>query len=138
MCFFSTEQIHYSAIYATLLPFAVLDYDPPTAEEFFDVCVQHFTPYISTTFPTFFNPEHYLINVLNSFLIVTGSLDPHLLVLLAYALAMADYFPEDVIREIFTVDFLAKLDAQLESTLTFYSLSGFHELVLTKIYRSRL
>lgn len=52
----------------------------------------------------------------------TGSFDPHLLVLLAYALAMADYFPEDVIREIFDVDFLAKLDAQLESTLTFYYL----------------
>ncbi|KAI7808304.1 FAST kinase domain-containing protein 1, mitochondrial [Triplophysa rosa] len=84
------DKIHYSATYATLLPFAVLNYDPPTAEEFFHVCVQHFTPYIS-------------------------SFDPHLLVLLAYALAMADYFPEDVIREIFTVDFLAKLDAQLET-----------------------
>ncbi|XP_052005108.1 FAST kinase domain-containing protein 1, mitochondrial [Xyrauchen texanus] len=84
------DKIHHSATYATLLPFAVLNYDPPRAEEFFDVCIQHFTPYIS-------------------------SFDPHLLVLLAYALAMADYFPEEVIREIFNVDFLAKLDAQLET-----------------------
>ncbi len=38
-----------------------------------------------------------------------------MLVLLAYALALADYFPEEVVREIFNVEFLAKLDAQLES-----------------------
>uniref|UniRef100_A0A8C1C530 FAST kinase domains 1 n=2 Tax=Cyprinus carpio TaxID=7962 RepID=A0A8C1C530_CYPCA len=84
------DKIHYSATYSILLPFAVLNYDPPKAEEFFDVCIQHFTPYIS-------------------------SLDPHLLVLFAYALALADYFPEEVVREIFNVDFLAKLDAHLET-----------------------
>lgn len=84
------DKIHYSATYSILLPFAVLNYDSPKAEEFFDVCIQHFTPYIS-------------------------SLDPHLLVLLAYALALADYFPEEVVREIFNVDFLAKLDAHLET-----------------------
>ncbi|RXN23233.1 FAST kinase domain-containing mitochondrial [Labeo rohita] len=84
------DKIHYSATYSTLLPFAVLNYDPPKAEEFFDVCIRHFTPYIS-------------------------SFDPHLLVLLAYALALADYFPEEVVREIFNVDFLAKLDAHLET-----------------------
>uniref|UniRef100_A0A673GW40 FAST kinase domain-containing protein 1-like n=1 Tax=Sinocyclocheilus rhinocerous TaxID=307959 RepID=A0A673GW40_9TELE len=84
------DKIHYSATYSTLLPFAVLNYDPPKAEEFFDVCIRHFTPYRS-------------------------SFDPHLLVLLAYALALADYFPEEVVREIFNVDFLAKLDAHLET-----------------------
>ncbi|XP_048050572.1 FAST kinase domain-containing protein 1, mitochondrial [Megalobrama amblycephala] len=84
------DKIHYSATYATLLPFAVLNYDPPMAEEFFDACIQHFTPYIS-------------------------SFDPHMLVLLAYALALADYFPEEVVREIFNVDFLAKLDSHLET-----------------------
>ncbi|XP_039539508.1 FAST kinase domain-containing protein 1, mitochondrial isoform X2 [Pimephales promelas] len=84
------DKIHYSAIYATLLPFAKLNYDPPTAEQFFDACIQHFTPHIS-------------------------SIDPQMLVLLAYALAMADYFPEEVVREIFNVDFLAKLDAHLET-----------------------
>lgn len=47
-------------------------------------------------------------------LIPLGSFDPHLLVLLAYALAVADCFPEEIIREIFNVDFLGKLDSQLE------------------------
>lgn len=58
MCILFSKQIHYSATYATLLPFAVLDYDPPTTEEFFDVCVQHFTPYISTIFPHFNKHKH--------------------------------------------------------------------------------
>ncbi|KAI4873057.1 hypothetical protein NFI96_025479 [Prochilodus magdalenae] len=84
------HKIHYSGTYATLLPFAVLNYDSPRVDELFDVCIQHFTPYI-------------------------GSFDPHLLVLMAYALAVANCFPEEVIREIFSVDFLAKLDAQLET-----------------------
>lgn len=35
--------------------------------------------------------------------------------LLAYALAVADCFPEEFVREIFSIDFLGKLDAQLES-----------------------
>lgn len=43
------------------------------------------------------------------------SFDPHLLVLLAYSLAVADWFPEELIREIFSIDFLGRLDAQLES-----------------------
>lgn len=44
-----------------------------------------------------------------------GSFDPHLLVLLAYSLAVADCFSEELVREIFSIDFLGKLDAQLES-----------------------
>ncbi len=60
----------------------------------------------------------------NLFLLLqTGSFDPHMLVLLAYALALADYFPEEVVREIFNVEFLAKLDAQLES-MSVYSFQG--------------
>lgn len=47
----------------------------------------------------------------------TGSFDPHLLVLLAYSLAVADCFPEELAREIFSIDFLGKLDSQLESEL---------------------
>ncbi|XP_017547138.1 FAST kinase domain-containing protein 1, mitochondrial [Pygocentrus nattereri] len=84
------HKIHYSGTYATLLPFAVFNYDPPKVDELFDACIRHFTPHIS-------------------------SFDPHLLVLMAYALAVANVFPEEVIREIFSVDFLAKLDAQLET-----------------------
>ncbi|XP_039613511.1 FAST kinase domain-containing protein 1, mitochondrial [Polypterus senegalus] len=83
------DKVHYTATYATILPFAVLNYDPPQGAEFFDACIQHFRPHL-------------------------GSFDPHLLVLLAYALAVADIFPEDLIRAIFNVDFLAKLDAQLD------------------------
>ncbi|XP_040003717.1 FAST kinase domain-containing protein 1, mitochondrial isoform X2 [Xiphias gladius] len=84
------DKIHYSATYATLLPFSVLNYDPAQADELYDVCIQHFTPHIS-------------------------SFDPHLLVLLAYSLGVADCFPEELVREIFSIDFLGKLDSQLET-----------------------
>ncbi|XP_049904205.1 FAST kinase domain-containing protein 1, mitochondrial [Epinephelus moara] len=84
------DKIHHSATYATLLPFTVLNYDPVQADELYDVCIQRFTPHIS-------------------------SFDPHLLVLLAYTLAVADCFPEELAREIFSIDFLGKLDAQLET-----------------------
>ncbi|KAL2080977.1 hypothetical protein ACEWY4_022830 [Coilia grayii] len=84
------QEVHFSGTYAILLPFAVLNYDTPLVDELFNACIQHLIPHI-------------------------GSFDPHLLVLLAYALALADYFPEEVIREIFSVDFLAKLDSQLET-----------------------
>uniref|UniRef100_A0A4W3IFP5 FAST kinase domains 1 n=1 Tax=Callorhinchus milii TaxID=7868 RepID=A0A4W3IFP5_CALMI len=75
------NKIHYSATYAILLPFTILNHDPPKSEDFFECC----------------------------------SFNPHLLVLLGYALALADYFPDDLIQTIFSVDFLIKLDAQLET-----------------------
>lgn len=53
--------------------------------------------------------------MLDDILVFPGSFDPHLLVLLAYILAVADRFPEELIKEIFSIDFLGKLDAQLES-----------------------
>ncbi|XP_032384817.1 FAST kinase domain-containing protein 1, mitochondrial [Etheostoma spectabile] len=84
------DKIHHSATYATLLPFSVLNYDPVQADELYDVCIQRFTPHIR-------------------------SFDPHLLVLLAYTLAVADCFPEELVKEIFSIDFLGKLDAQLET-----------------------
>ncbi|XP_058471394.1 FAST kinase domain-containing protein 1, mitochondrial [Solea solea] len=84
------DKIHYSATYTILLPFTVLNYDPAQSEEFYEVCIQHFTPHIK-------------------------SFDPHMLVLLAYTLAVADYFPEELVREIFSIDFLRKLDSQLET-----------------------
>uniref|UniRef100_A0A3Q3KZW2 FAST kinase domains 1 n=2 Tax=Mastacembelus armatus TaxID=205130 RepID=A0A3Q3KZW2_9TELE len=84
------DKIHHSATYATLLPFSVLNYDTAQADELYDLCIQRLTPHIK-------------------------SFDPHLLVLLAYSLAVADYFPEEVVREIFTIDFLGKLDSQLET-----------------------
>lgn len=84
------EKIHYSAIYAILLPFSVLNYDTIKAEELYDVCIQHFTPHISL-------------------------FDPHLLVSLAHALALADCFPEALAKTVFSIDFLGKLDAHLET-----------------------
>lgn len=50
---FIIGQIHHSAIYATLLPFAVLNYDPPSADELFDVCIQRLTPHISKSIVSF-------------------------------------------------------------------------------------
>ncbi|XP_032422735.1 FAST kinase domain-containing protein 1, mitochondrial [Xiphophorus hellerii] len=84
------DEIHFSATYPTLLPFSVLNYEPAHVDELYDACIKRFTPHIS-------------------------SFDPHLLVLLAYCLALADHFPEELIREIFSIDFLGKLDCQLES-----------------------
>ncbi|XP_005723509.1 FAST kinase domain-containing protein 1, mitochondrial isoform X2 [Pundamilia nyererei] len=84
------HKIHYSETYATLLPFSVLNYDPPQVDELYDACIKRFTPHLS-------------------------SFDPHLLVLLAYSLAVADHFPEELIRVIFSIDFLGKLDSQLET-----------------------
>lgn len=43
------------------------------------------------------------------------SLHPHLVVDLSYCLAKAGYFPEELIRAVFCVDFLRKLDSHLES-----------------------
>ncbi|XP_047457317.1 FAST kinase domain-containing protein 1, mitochondrial isoform X2 [Mugil cephalus] len=84
------DKIHYSATYATLLAFSVLNYEPIQADELYDACIKRFTPHMS-------------------------SFDPHLLVLLGYALAIADRFPEGLIREIFSIGFLGKLDSQLET-----------------------
>uniref|UniRef100_A0A1A8N915 FAST kinase domains 1 n=1 Tax=Nothobranchius pienaari TaxID=704102 RepID=A0A1A8N915_9TELE len=84
------DKIHFSATYATLLPFSILNYEPSQKDELYDACIKRFTPHMS-------------------------SFDPHLLVLLAYSLAVADHFPEELVREIFNIDFLGKLDCQLES-----------------------
>ncbi|OCT63566.1 hypothetical protein XELAEV_18044663mg [Xenopus laevis] len=83
-------KIHYNATYAILLPFVVLNYEPPNGEAFFDACIQHVLPHLN-------------------------SLDPHLVVLLAYSLALAEYFPEELIKAVFNIDFLGRLDAQLET-----------------------
>ncbi|XP_051868076.1 FAST kinase domain-containing protein 1, mitochondrial isoform X2 [Pristis pectinata] len=84
------NKIHYSATYAILLPFTIFNYDPPQAEDLLESCIQRSRPH------------------LNSF-------DPHLLVLFGYSLALAGYFPEDIIKTIFSIDFLAKLDSQLDT-----------------------
>ncbi|XP_064185943.1 FAST kinase domain-containing protein 1, mitochondrial isoform X3 [Anguilla rostrata] len=41
------HKMHYSATYATLLPFTMLNYDPPSGDEFFNTCIQHFSPHLT-------------------------------------------------------------------------------------------
>ncbi|XP_034642026.1 FAST kinase domain-containing protein 1, mitochondrial isoform X2 [Trachemys scripta elegans] len=83
------NKIHPSGMYAILRTFTVLNYDPPQSEEFFETCIQHCSSHLDC-------------------------FEPHILVLLGYFLAVAEYFPPALINAIFNVDFLAKLDAQLE------------------------
>ncbi|XP_021524671.2 FAST kinase domain-containing protein 1, mitochondrial isoform X1 [Aotus nancymaae] len=83
------EKIHPFTIFAIILPFSVLNYDPHQRDEFLETCMQH----------------------LNSYL---GIFDPHILVLLGFSLATLEYFPEDLLKAIFNIKFLARLDSQLE------------------------
>ncbi|XP_007074661.2 FAST kinase domain-containing protein 1, mitochondrial [Panthera tigris] len=84
-----TEKIHPFAILPIILPFSILNYDPPQSDEFFGICVQHLNSYLSV-------------------------LDPLLLVFLGFSLATLEYFPEDLLQAIFNIKFLAKMDSQLE------------------------
>ncbi|XP_055428287.1 FAST kinase domain-containing protein 1, mitochondrial isoform X2 [Bubalus kerabau] len=83
------EKIHPFAILAIILPFSALNYDPPQRDEFFGTCIQHLNSYLSV-------------------------LDPLVLVFLGYSLATLQYFPEDLLKAIFNIKFLARLDSQLE------------------------
>lgn len=47
-------KFHYSATYATLLPFSVLNYETVKIEEMYDACIQHFTPHISKSVNYFY------------------------------------------------------------------------------------
>ncbi|NWR92099.1 FAKD1 protein, partial [Furnarius figulus] len=80
------DKIHPSEIYFILFLFSALNYDN---EEFFKSCIQHLTSNLS-----YFEIYH--------------------LVLLGHVLAVAGYFPPVLIRMIFNVSFLSKLDVQLE------------------------
>ncbi|XP_031226392.1 FAST kinase domain-containing protein 1, mitochondrial isoform X2 [Mastomys coucha] len=83
------EKIHPNSVLAIILPFSILNYDPPQKDEFFGACVQ----------------------CCNSYL---GTLDPGTFVFLGFSLAIFEYFPEDLLRKIFNIEFLARLDSQLE------------------------
>ncbi|EHB17915.1 FAST kinase domain-containing protein 1 [Heterocephalus glaber] len=84
------EKIHPFSILGIILPFSILNYDPPQKDEFFGLCMQ----------------------CLHSHL---GTLDPHTLVFLGFSLATLEYFPEDLLKAIFNIQFLASLDSQLEN-----------------------
>lgn len=83
------EKIHPFSVLAIILPFSILNYDPPQKDEFFGACVQ----------------------CCNSYL---GTLDPGTLVFLGFSLAVLEYFPEDLLKKMFNIEFLARLDSQLE------------------------
>ncbi|XP_066201139.1 FAST kinase domain-containing protein 1, mitochondrial [Saccopteryx leptura] len=83
------EKIHPFAIFAIILPFSVLNYDPPQRDEFFGTCIQHLNSYLSI-------------------------LDPLMLVFLGFSLATLEYFPENLLKSIFNIKFLGRLDSQLE------------------------
>ncbi|XP_023574843.1 FAST kinase domain-containing protein 1, mitochondrial isoform X2 [Octodon degus] len=83
------EKIHPSSILAIILPFTVLNYDPPQRDEFFGLCMQRLHSHL-------------------------GTLDPLMLVFLGLSFATLEYFPEDLLKAIFNIQFLARLDSQLE------------------------
>ncbi|XP_012381537.2 FAST kinase domain-containing protein 1, mitochondrial isoform X2 [Dasypus novemcinctus] len=83
------EKIHPFSISAIIHPFSTLNYDPPQRNEFFGICIQHLNSYLSI-------------------------LDPLMLVFLSFSLATLEYFPEDLLKAIFNIKFLSKLDSQLE------------------------
>ncbi|XP_055966289.1 FAST kinase domain-containing protein 1, mitochondrial isoform X1 [Sorex fumeus] len=83
------EKIHPFSMLAAILPFSILNYDPLQRDEFLGTFIQH----------------------LNSHL---GKLDPLVLVFLGFSFATLEYFPEDLLKAIFNIKFLAKLDSQLE------------------------
>ncbi|XP_044159401.1 LOW QUALITY PROTEIN: FAST kinase domain-containing protein 1, mitochondrial-like [Bufo gargarizans] len=86
----NVTKIHPTDLNRILYAFINLNYDPPREEEFFNLCIQHI-----------------LVN-LNSF-------PPHLMVLVGFTLAVAQYFPEELIKSIFNIGFLTKLDSELDT-----------------------
>nr|DBA19807.1 TPA: hypothetical protein GDO54_015583 [Pyxicephalus adspersus] len=84
------KKIHPAAVYPILRVFSYFNCDPPQGKDFFDACIQH---------------------VLKNM----DSLSPHLMVLTTYSLSMAGYFPEELIKAIFSMDFLLRFDAQLDA-----------------------
>ncbi|XP_069838949.1 FAST kinase domain-containing protein 1, mitochondrial-like [Dendropsophus ebraccatus] len=83
-------KIHPTDLNRILYAFANLNYDLPQEEKFFNVCIQH------------------ILSNLNSF-------PPHLMVLVAFTLAVAQYFPAELIKFIFNIGFLSKLDSELDT-----------------------
>ncbi|XP_010215781.1 PREDICTED: FAST kinase domain-containing protein 1 [Tinamus guttatus] len=83
------DKIHPFEIYFILYLFSILNYDSPANEEFFENCIQHL-----------------MLNL--------SCFESHYLVLLGHILAVAGYFPPVLIKMIFNVSFLSKLDAELE------------------------
>ncbi|KAM9851247.1 FAST kinase domain-containing protein 1, mitochondrial [Aulostomus maculatus] len=84
------DKIHYTLTAFILAPFSSMNYVPERADEFYDVCIRHITPHFR-------------------------SLEPDKLVLLVHTLGMAGIFPEELIKEVFSIDFLRKFDSYMET-----------------------
>ncbi|XP_068101676.1 FAST kinase domain-containing protein 1, mitochondrial-like [Hyperolius riggenbachi] len=82
-------KFHHADLFKILRPFSYMNYEPPDGEEFFNMFIRQS-----------------LANI--------DSASCHVLVLLAYALAVSEYFPEELIKAIFNIDFLTRLDSELE------------------------
>ncbi|KAG8124954.1 putative FAST kinase domain-containing protein, partial [Naja naja] len=85
-----SNVIYYSEVHVILVLFSLLNYEPPEAEKFFEACINHISLHLE---------DH----------------EPSLLVLLGLALASSGYFPQKVIKAIFNIEFLSKLDAELQN-----------------------
>ncbi|KAM6461494.1 FAST kinase domain-containing protein 1, mitochondrial isoform 1-T2 [Liasis olivaceus] len=83
------DKIYYSEVHFILVLFSSFNYEPPQAEKFFEACIRHISLHLEY-------------------------LQPSLLVSFGFALASAGYFPENVIKAIFNIEFLTKLDAELQ------------------------
>ncbi|XP_026552874.1 FAST kinase domain-containing protein 1, mitochondrial [Pseudonaja textilis] len=83
------DQIYHSEVQVILVLFSLLNYEPPEAEKFFEACINRISLHL----------EDY---------------EPSLLVLLGFALASSGYFPQKVLKAIFNIEFLSKLDAELQ------------------------
>ncbi|XP_034282904.1 FAST kinase domain-containing protein 1, mitochondrial isoform X2 [Pantherophis guttatus] len=83
------DQIYYSEVHVILVLFSLFNYEPPEAEKFFEACINHISLHLEL-------------------------FEPSLLVLLGYALASSGYFPQKMIKAIFNIEFLSKLDTELQ------------------------
>ncbi|XP_077304056.1 FAST kinase domain-containing protein 1, mitochondrial isoform X5 [Lithobates pipiens] len=84
------KEIHPSSVYLMLRVFSYMNYEPPHGKDFFNACAHH---------------------VCNH----KDALSPHFLVLTANALALAGYFPKELIKAIFSTSFLLRFDSQLDA-----------------------
>ncbi|KAM5151879.1 FAST kinase domain-containing protein 1, mitochondrial [Mantella aurantiaca] len=82
------DMISASALYPILRVFNYMNYKPPQEKNFFNACIQHLITNMDT-------------------------LSPPILILTAYGLAVSGYFPKEFMKEIFSTNFLLRLDAQL-------------------------
>ncbi|XP_033625170.1 FAST kinase domain-containing protein 1, mitochondrial-like [Asterias rubens] len=89
----ATEKIHKITpmqILYILSPYCTLNYLPPNAQDFFAACVSRCEPFLDSL------PAGYLVD-------------------LTHILTFLQQFPEVFIRRIFSLDFLTKLDEELET-----------------------